>query len=59
MDSSISWDSYFSFPEILRKVLYFVAVSIFDSFPMAYSQNFREWELKRSLVVQSYIRQGG
>ena len=52
MDSSISWDSYFSFLKILRKVLYFVAVSICDSFPMVYSQNFENGSLKGHLLFK-------
>ena len=52
MDSLLSWDSYFSCLKILRKVLYFVAVSICDSFPMVYSQNFENATLKGHLLFK-------
>ena len=42
----------FLFFEILRKVLYFVAVSICDSFPMVYSQNFKNGSLKGHLLFK-------
>ena len=42
----------FSFLEILRKVLYFVALSVCGSFPIVYSQNFENASLKGHLLLK-------